>query len=268
MKTLHTHDRHAPVDRNLPEALRANEVLHTKPLSSSTYQGLMDVKKERQQSYEEKRPLFMMIGLTISLFLVVLGINWKFYDKTELVDLGQVENDFEEVLEVPPSLQPPPPPPKKLEVFTLKEVDDNKVIEELQIQIDVETTEDMEVEQVIYEPVFEEVEEEVEEIFTIVEEQPSFPGGISKFYEYVANSIEYPSSARRLNITGRVFVKFVIEKDGTVTDVQVIKGIGAGCDEEARRVIEATPNWNPGKQRGRNVRVYMTVPIMFKLQEN
>lgn len=268
MKTLRPKPMHATVDSNLNEALRANEVLHKKIKEAEVCQSLIEIKKDRQKLFEERRPLFLMIGLSLSLLISVIVFNWKTYDNTNLVDLGQVDNDFDEIIEVPPSLQLPPPPPKKLEVFQIKEVDDQQVIEEVDLDLDVEVIETMQVVDVVYEPEFEEVEEVAEEIFQIVEDQPTFPGGISKFYEYVGNNMEYPSMARRLNVSGRVFVRFVIEKDGSLTDIQVVKGIGAGCDEEAIRVLSSSPKWTPGRQRGKNVRVYMTVPILFVLKEN
>ncbi|MEQ9302747.1 MAG: energy transducer TonB [Marinoscillum sp.] len=232
------------------------------------YKDLMDLKKSRAQLHEERRPLFFFIGLSVSLLLVILVFNWKTYDH-EMVDLGTLDQSFEEILEVPLSTQPPPPPPKKmLEVFTLKEAADQVVVEEIKISLDVEITEEMAVDQIIYEDLGMEMEEEkVEEIFLIVEDQANFPGGIGEFYKYVAQNIGYPEPARRLNVSGRVFVKFVVEKDGSLTQVTVIKGIGAGCDEEAMRVIENSPKWNPAKQRGRTVRQWLTLPINFVLRE-
>ena len=110
-------------------------------------------------------------------------------------------------------------------------------------------------------------EEEVaeEEIFQIVEEMPSYPGGAEALYEYLNDNIRYPIVALESGISGRVYVQFVVEKDGSVSDVKVLRGIGGGCDEEAIRVVEKMPKWNPGKQRGRAVRVLYMVPINFTL---
>ena len=114
--------------------------------------------------------------------------------------------------------------------------------------------------------VFEEApEEEVDEVFTIVEDQPAFPGGNAAFYKFVGSNMTYPSQARRMGIEGRVFVQFVVDKDGSVTEVKAVKGIGAGCDQEAERVLKTSPKWTPGKQRGRSVKVRMVLPIIFKL---
>jgi protein TonB len=85
------------------------------------------------------------------------------------------------------------------------------------------------------------------------------------FYDYVSKNLKYPPKAARMGIEGRVFVEFIVERDGSLTDINVAKGIGGGCDEEAVRVIAEAPNWSPGKQRGRAVRVRMIMPIVFKL---
>ncbi len=268
MKTLTPPKPHVdPHEGGLSEAIQANDVLH-KQDRVNQYQSLLDLKRSREKMDAERRPLFFFIGLSLSLLFAVIAFNWKVYDETQMVDLGDVSSDFDEILEVPPSLQSPPPPPKKVEVFVLREIDDAEVLDEVKFDLDVELTEDMAVKDVMYDVVLEEPEEEkAEEIFQIVEDQPQFPGGLKAFYAYVAENIVYPDLAKRLDISGRVFVRFVIEKDGSITDVQVVKGIGGGCDEEAVKVLENSPKWIPGKQRGNNVRVYMTVPILFLLKE-
>lgn len=106
-----------------------------------------------------------------------------------------------------------------------------------------------------------------EEIFIGVELQPSFPGGEREMYNFLAQNLQYPAAATRANVQGRVTLQFIIEKDGTVSNPKVLKGIGFGADEEAVRVVSSMPKWNPGVQNGRNVRVYYTIPIMFTLSE-
>lgn len=106
------------------------------------------------------------------------------------------------------------------------------------------------------------------EVFTIVEEQPEYPGGMKAFYQYVGENLNYPEQARRLGIEGRVYVQFIVEKDGSVSDVKPVKGIGGGCDSEAARVIAGLQNFEPGTQRGRAVRVRMVLPIIFKLDSS
>lgn len=107
---------------------------------------------------------------------------------------------------------------------------------------------------------------EENEIHLNAEEQPMFPGGQSEMYRFINANIKYPGAAQRQNVSGRVFVKFVIEKDGSIGKVEVLKGIGFGCDEEAVRVIRSMPRWNPGRQNGKNVRVYYNMPIFYQLE--
>ena len=103
------------------------------------------------------------------------------------------------------------------------------------------------------------------EIYTAVEQNPEFVGGQDKMYQYLGENIKYPAAAQRADVSGRVFVKFIVEDDGTIGDVVVMKGIGFGCDEEAIRVVKSMPRWKPGVQNGKNVRVYYNMPIVYKL---
>lgn len=105
-----------------------------------------------------------------------------------------------------------------------------------------------------------------EEIFTVVEQQPEFPGGMAELYKFLGKNIKYPSAAQRANVQGRVFLTFVVNTDGSIQGVEVLKGVGFGCDEEAMRVVKTMPKWNPGKQSGRSVRVKYTLPVNFTLE--
>lgn len=105
-----------------------------------------------------------------------------------------------------------------------------------------------------------------EEVFVVVEEDPEFPGGMDALYQYLASNIRYPKQAKEEGIQGRVFVNFVIEKDGSVSNVKVLRDIGGGCAEEAMRVVQAMPKWKPGRQRGKRVRTQYTLPINFNLK--
>lgn len=109
-----------------------------------------------------------------------------------------------------------------------------------------------------------EPETTVEEIFTVVEKMPQFIGGMEEFYMFLLINIKYPDEARESGVLGRVLVKFVIEKDGSITNVNIAEGIGSGCDKEAIRVIEKMPKWTPGEQRGKKIRVQYTLPISFR----
>lgn len=104
-----------------------------------------------------------------------------------------------------------------------------------------------------------------DEIFTVVENDPEFPGGMEALYRYLASNIKYPEQAKAENLQGRVFVSFVIEKDGSVSNIKVLRDIGGGCGEEAIRVVQNMPKWKPGRQRGRRVRTQFQLPIYFNI---
>ena len=106
-----------------------------------------------------------------------------------------------------------------------------------------------------------------DEIFTAVEQQAEFPGGIPAFAKFLQKNLKYPAAAQRANVQGKVYVQFVVNTDGSIQGVEVLKSVGFGCDEEAVRVIKMVPKWNPGKQSGRPVRSRFTVPINFVLSE-
>ena len=143
------------------------------------------------------------------------------------------------------------------------EASDDVEVEDIELNAEVDQNEI--IEEYVYEAPEIEEEEIVEaEIFKVVEEMPEFPGGAGKLLEYIGKNIKYPMMARESDIQGKVFVQFVVEPDGNISHVQVLRGIGGGCDEEAVRVVESMPKWKPGKQRGAPVRVQYMVPIVFK----
>jgi len=223
----------------------------------------MEKKKTEKADLENKKALFFQIGLVLSLGLMLFAFEWKSYDKQTL-DLGQrqAQEVLEEVVLQTQQNQPPPPPPPPQQTTVLQIVENDKVIEN-EVNVDAEANQKTVVEE--YKPVVEEKEVEEVEIFTVVEESPGFPGGDEARIKFLQNNIKYPQMARESNIQGTVYVTFVVEKDGRVTDVRVLRGIGGGCDEEAIRVIKAMPKWNPGKQRGKPVRVQFNMPIKFSL---
>lgn len=112
-----------------------------------------------------------------------------------------------------------------------------------------------------------ELPEEDNTAFITVEVQPSFMGGNSEMYKFLGKNLKYPTAAQRANIQGKVFLSFIVEKDGSITDIETLKGIGFGCDEEAMRVVKLMPKWIAGKQNGRNVRVKFTIPVFFRLDD-
>lgn len=102
--------------------------------------------------------------------------------------------------------------------------------------------------------------------YLMVEAEPEFPGGMEALMKYLSENIKYPEQAKKENIQGKVYMRFVVEKDGSIVDAEILRGIGGGCDEEALRVVNAMPKWEPGKQKGTPVRVQYNLPIVFKLQ--
>ena len=107
---------------------------------------------------------------------------------------------------------------------------------------------------------------DTDQVFQVVEVDPEFPGGIEALIKYLSENIKYPEQAKKDKIQGKVYISFVVEKDGSVADAKVLRGIGGGCDEEALRVVNAMPKWTPGKQRNTPVRVQFNLPVVFKLQ--
>jgi periplasmic protein TonB len=225
----------------------------------------MDTKKSPKADLENKRVLFIQIGLVLTLAIVLFAFEWKTYDRV-LVDLGEREviDIPEEMVEITRQEQPPPPPAPPPQTTQFKIVEDDVDIEDdFIIDVDVDQTTQIEA---YIPPVFEEEVVHEQEIFIVVEDPPTFPGGDEARIRFLSENIRYPQMARESGIQGTVFVTFVVETDGSVTDVRVLRGIGGGCDEEAIRVIRAMPKWNPGRQRGRPVRVQFNMPIRFTLQ--
>jgi len=232
------------------------------------------------------RGTFLGFGLAMSIGLMIVAFGWTTFE--EQIDysalLGTVSDEIE--METPRTAEPPPPPPPPPAPTALQIVEtdlaDIETIEFEDMSISEETSIDAPVAP----------KEEVapppppppppppasREIFRIVEEAPTFKGcedvadkaerkscADEKLMKYVHESIRYPTLARENNIQGMVVVQFVVEPDGHISNVKVLRDIGGGCGEEAMRVVQSMPDWNPGKQRGRAVRVMFTLPIKFKL---
>ncbi len=227
----------------------------------------MAAKKYPKADLNRYRTVFFNIGLILSLAITYTAFEWKFYNNSGILDTSVIVNDeFEEVLEIPPTEQPPPPPPEIKNVNIVIIEDTEELEDELEILFDIEMTEELVIEQMPLIIGEDEMEEEFsEEIFLIVEEQPRPIGGMKAFYAHINKKIRYPRQARIMGIQGKVFVQFVVEKDGYISQVKIVRGIGESCDNEALRVVSSAPAWNPGKQRGKPVRVKMVLPISFKL---
>lgn len=228
----------------------------------------MDLKKSAKADLESKKGIFLQIGLIIALGLSFAAFEYKSYDRIQVDNLSsnRAATDVEEMAQITQQNTPPPPPPAPVVTTVINIVDNDAKIAD-DISIDAEADENTQVEEYKAVVVQQQEEEEVAEmeIFTVVEEAPSFPGGDESRVKFLMENIKYPQMARESGIAGTVYVTFVVERDGSVTDVKVLRGIGGGCDEEAVRVIQAMPKWNPGKQRGKPVRVQFNMPIKFTL---
>lgn len=230
----------------------------------------MEVKKSPKADLDSKRLTFALIGLVVSLFIVWRVFEIKSYDKRTLENLQRtVEIIEEEMVEITKQEAPKPQPPApKPQATQIQVVEDDVEVED-EIDINAEVSQEEIIEEYVYEAPEIEIEEEeiVEaEIFTVVEQMPEFPGGAAELTRFIQKNIKYPMMARESDIQGRVYVNFVVEPDGSVSNVTVMRGIGGGCDEEAVRIVNMMPKWNPGKQRGIAVRCSFTVPIVFRLQ--
>ncbi len=229
----------------------------------------MEAKKSPKADLENKRRTFLLIGLVLSLGMVLAAFEWTTKAK-QVETLGQLGSIVveEEVIpitrrdEVKPP--PPPPPPKVAEVINIVE-DDVELDEEFEME-ETEVTDEtlIDVSPIVEAAEEEEVEEE--KIFYIVEEHPEFPGGERALLKFIHNSLRYPVVAQENGIQGRVFYKFVVDIDGSVRDVEIIRGPDPSLNKEAKRVLENLPKFKPGKQRGRPVRVYFSSAINFQLQ--
>ncbi len=222
----------------------------------------MELKKSPEANIEKKRVVLIAIGLLFSLSLVLVAFEWKTFEN-ELKNLGEIDLSLIEEEIIPPSIQqPPPPPPPPAPTTVIEIVEDDEEIEDELVIDNLDVDESTEIE--FIETAKEEVVEE--QIFTIVEEMPSFPGGEAALMKYLSSNTKYPAIAKDANIQGTVFVTFVVDTDGKVKDVRVLRSIGGGCDEEAVRVVQSMPAWKAGKQRGKSVKVQYNLPIRFTLK--
>ena len=227
----------------------------------------METKKNKKYDLERKRPLFFGIGMIISLSLALFAFEWK--SEIEPIIIPQEPEDVDWYVLPDPVVTkhdiPKPPEPIKEEKPVVNQASIiEEVTEELYESKEVEVVDQGEID--IEPTALVEVKEEVpDEPFLFVEEMPSFPGGDLALLQHISKHLRYPQRAQRIGVQGKVFVTFIINEEGEVSNVEVVKGIGAGCDEEAKRIIEASPKWIPGKQQGKLVRQKMLQKLVFKL---
>ena len=228
----------------------------------------MELKKNPKADLEKRRGLYLEIGLVVILAATLVAFEVKSYDSEEETAFQrEVIDEPEEVIIQTDVVEPPPPPPPEVpEVTTLIEVVANDEEIKNELVVNAEVNEDTK--NIAIVPVQIEEEEEVAEepIFTVVENEPEFPGGMEALYRYLAQNIKYPQLARENGITGKVYVTFVVERDGSIANPKVLRDIGGGCGAEAIRVVKSMPKWTPGKQRGKAVRVQFNLPVNFNLK--
>ena len=228
----------------------------------------MEIKKTEKASLENKKLLFLEIGLVISLLVTFLAFEWKQEEisVSNLEDTTEIEAE-EEI--IPITQDTPPPPPAEVKIPILSDqidiVDDNIELENTVMNLEDDANLGVEIQDYV-----EVVEEKVEEEaipFQLVEEKPSFNGGdANTFTKWVMERIVYPEIARENGVQGRVTLQFTVEKDGRVTKVKVLRGVDPQLDKEAVRVVSMSPKWKPGKQRDRAVAVTYTFPVQFALR--
>ncbi len=230
----------------------------------------MELKKSEKADLENKKGVFLTAGLAIALGIMLLAFEWT-ARPSQVESLGslnaaQVEEEVIPVTRQEEIKTPPPPPPTTV-VEVLNIVDNNANINAnldlFNSEADKETFVDV---APVVQAVKEEKEDEEAQVFFIVEEMPEFPGGEAALRRFIADAIKYPVIAQENGIQGKVYVTFVVDKDGGISDAKIARGVDPSLDKEALRVVNSLPKWKPGKQRGKPVRVSYTVPISFVLQ--
>jgi protein TonB len=221
-----------------------------------------------------------MLAFSIALFGLKVIIDNKPKEDDKNLDMSNIVVDLTPpppVEEQPPPPPPPPPPPMvEMVKFVPPVIKDDAVEEEPQkLQEDVKDTnvgeKDQEGDKDIVAPPTENTgpaEPAQPEIFTIVEEQAEFPGGIMEMQKFIQKNLQYPSMAREAGLSGKCFLKFVVNETGTISNVEILKGVPGcqDCDKEAIRVVKAMPAWKPAKMTGKSVKCYFNLPISFKIQ--
>lgn len=228
----------------------------------------METKKYASKDLHAQRKKFFLIGLSLALAMVITAFEWT-TEKKKIYIGRQYEVPDNIVLSVPiTSIDYPKPPevkPEKIKIDIKPIVPiDITPVENGSTTEDAPPTLDPDLGSATASVGFAEKPEDVDSIFVVAEFKPEPKSGYANFYKELGKNIKYPRQAKQTGTEGKVFVQFVINKMGEPTDLKITKGIGAGCDEEAIRVIAKT-KWVPGRQRGQPVKVRMTLPVVFRL---
>ena len=230
----------------------------------------MEIKKTPKADLENKKALFMEIGLAVVLLIVLVAFEWSSSEKQEVMDLtGQQQVIEEEIIPITQEQQQAPPEMPKTPVLSdvIDIVDDDvEVADDLFVNTEDDASIGVEIMEYHTEVVEEEVEEEAIP-FAFVEEKPKFQGGdANTFSKWVNSKLVYPEIAKENGIQGRVTLQFTVNTDGSVSNVIVLRGVDASLDKEAVRIVSQSPKWTPGRQRERPVKVTYTFPVIFRLQ--
>lgn len=220
-------------------------------------------KKSKKADLENKRLMFWQIGAIVSLALVFFAFEYR-SEAPYTMKVIDKAFDSTPVDEVPITVQPQKLLPPPVQPVVRIEVVDNLTKDVKAVNINAEPQPDVAIDN-IPPPLPPEVLPD-EPIIKVPEIAPEFPGGIEALMVYLSRNIKYPAMARQQLIQGRVYLSFVVEKDGSVTNITLLRGIGGGCDEEAMRVVSGMPSWKPGRQNGMPVRVAYNLPVRFSLQ--
>lgn len=227
----------------------------------------MEAKKSKKAAIENQRGSWLLMGLVVALAFMFVSFEWTQHD----VRIAALSPDDESiyVTELVPitfpdeKLEPPPPPENKIvEILEIVKNDIEVADNVSTVSEDMNTTH-----QIIWIPPVVETEVVDEDIIVDVAEiMPEFPGGMAALMKYLGTNIKYPTISQEMGSAGRVIVQFVVDKDGTITNPTVARGVDAYLDKEAIRVVSSMPKWKPGVQNGKKVRVKYTVPVVFRLQ--
>lgn len=230
----------------------------------------MEIKKDPRVDLKTRRQTYWLTGLTGILAVLFIAFEWTNVTHNKVRDRLGLDDMFIEdeiIMTVQNNTPPPPPPPPIPDVIEELTVVDNDVeVEEydmMNIEADLNTEVDI-LAQTDEGPLVEDLVED-NEVFVIVEQEPEYPGGMQALMQYLSKSIRYPAFEAENGIQGRVTLSFVVEKDGSITDIMEMRSPSEGLTKEARRVVQSMPKWKPGKQRGKAVRVKYMLPVTFRL---
>ncbi|MBO5498317.1 MAG: energy transducer TonB [Bacteroidales bacterium] len=229
----------------------------------------MKTKKTEKADLENKRLLFVEIGLIVSLFLIWSGFEYSTAQVRTVMLEGNQSFDVEEII-IPATFETPPPPPPavpKIELNDIIDIVDDDIEVEDNLFRTIEDDPGLGVEIIDYYDVVEEDVEEEAIPFAIVEQKPKFNGGSANdFSRWVNQRLKYPEICVENGVQGKVILSFTVMPDGTLSDISVLRGVDQALDSEALRVVSSSPKWEPGRQRDRAVPVTYTFPVVFQLR--